>query len=145
LAQQALVIDASVGVKWFSAEGEASVSQARSILKAHAGGDIKIVVPDLFFYEILNALVHKKTIPTSMVEESIALLFALGLAVYSPSEAFFRSAVQLARKHGITEYDACYVAAAIGSHCPLVTANPRHHKKDFGCRVIGIEDWKLPL
>jgi predicted nucleic acid-binding protein len=145
MAQQALAIDASVGVKWFSAEGEAYVAQARSILKAQASGDIKLVVPDLFFHEIANALTCKKTIPISLVEDSLALLFSLGLSVYSPGEAFYRSTVRLARKHNITEYDACYVSVALGSRCPLVTADPHHQKKDFGCSIIAIEDWKLPL
>jgi predicted nucleic acid-binding protein len=142
MARQALVIDASVGVKWFTDAREGSVVQAREILRAQAAGDLDLVVPDLFFHEVLNALVCKKTIPQRLVEEAAAQLFELDLSVYAPGEELFRSSIQLARKHDITEYDACYVAAAVAANCPLVTANPRHQKKELGCRVISIEDWK---
>ncbi len=142
MARQALVLDASVGVKWFSAVGEASVPQARAILAAHARDDVGIVVPDLFFHEISNALVHKQTISPDMVEESITMLFDLGLTVFPVSRESLRLSAHLARKAGITAYAACYAVAAIHCHCPLVTANPRHQGQALGCKVIPIDQWR---
>lgn len=142
MARQTLVLDASVGVKWFSATGESYVPQARAIMKAHASGEISLVVPDLFFHEISNTLVCKKTLSMTLIEESITTLFDLGLFVFTANEQRFQTAAQLARKAGITEYDAYYIAAAIENHCPLVTANPRHQKEGLGCQVIPIEQWK---
>jgi predicted nucleic acid-binding protein len=142
MARQTLVLDASVGVKWFSDIGEAHVPQARAIMRAHAEDDITLVVPDLFFHEVSNALVHKKTISIDLLEESMTTLFDLNLSVVTANEERIRIAVRLARKAGITEYDACYAAAAIELKCPLVTANPRHQGRAMGCQVIYIEQWQ---
>lgn len=141
MARPPLVIDASVGVKWFISRSEPNVPQSRSILKAQADGEIDIVVPDLFFHEISNTLVHKRDISLPLLNESLDLLFDLGLSVFHPDQEFFRTSAQLARKNNITEYDACYAVIAIHIDCPLVTANPRHQKTELGCRVIPIEDW----
>jgi predicted nucleic acid-binding protein len=143
MARQTLVLDASVGVKWFSAIGESCVPQARAILKAFINSEINLVVPDLFFHEILNALVFKKTLPITLIEESVTTLFDLGLFISMINEQRLHSATQIARKAGITEYDACYIVAAIENRCPLVTANPRHQKQDMGCQVITLDEWKI--
>jgi predicted nucleic acid-binding protein len=143
MARQTLVPDASVGVKWFTAFGEADVRQARAIMQAHATGEIGLVVPDLFFHEISNTLVYKKKFPLTLVEESITTLFDLGLSIFTISEQRLHKATQLARKAGVTEYDAFYIVTAIENRCPLVTANPRHQKQDLGCQVINLEDWKI--
>ena len=142
MARQTLVLDASVGVKWFSDIGEAHVPQARAIMRAHADEDITLVVPDLFFHEVSNALVHKKTISIDLLEASIAAMYDLNLSVFAASGKHLCEAVRLARKAGITEYDACYAIAAIENTCPLVTANPRHQGRALGCHVIPIEQWK---
>jgi predicted nucleic acid-binding protein len=142
MAGESLVLDASVGVKWFSAAGEDHVGQARALLKAHSEGQVTLLVPDIFFHEVSNALVHKKGLPTGTIEEAISSLFALGLVVTAVSEDLLLKSVQIARKADVTEYDACYAAAAIKNRCALVTANPRHQNSDLGCRVIGIGEWK---
>jgi predicted nucleic acid-binding protein len=141
MARATLVLDASVGVKWFSDIGEDYVPQARAILRAHGNGHIDLLVPDLFFHEVTNALIHKKEISRDLMDESITTLFDVRLTVFPSSEKLLRTAVHLARKAGITEYDACYAVAAIENNCPLVTANPRHHGRVLGCQVIPIEQW----
>ncbi len=141
MAPKTLVVDASVGVKWFRDINESSVPQARALLKAHAAGEINLVVPDLFFHEISNALVFSKTSTIDLIDESLATLFDLDLAVFPMNVERLRTGVRIARKAGVTEYDACYVVAAIESRCPLVTANPRHQRPEMGCRIIPIDQW----
>jgi predicted nucleic acid-binding protein len=141
MARPTLVLDASVGVKWFSAAGESYVPQARAIMQAHADGEVDLIVPDIFFHDICNALVYKKIIPLSLVEESLSTLFDLSLTVLNVNQKFLYAAARLARQAGITEYDACYAVAAVENHCPLVTANPRHQNSKSGCRTIFIEQW----
>lgn len=141
MARETLVLDASVGVKWFSGVGERHVPQSRALLAAHAMGNICLAVPDIFFHEVFNALVHKKSLPVDIVEDSITQVFDLGLTVFVADRHRLRSAVQIARQAGITEYDAIYAAVAIEAGCPLVTANPRHQGRVLACRVIPIEEW----
>jgi len=142
MARQALVLDASVGVKWFSAKAEQSLRQALQIRDGHVAGDLQVLVPDLFYYEVANAIVHKKHIPADAVQSAVASLFALGLQTASVETALLETSTGLARKFDITVYDACYVALAKQAECPLVTANPRHQGRQVGCQVIPIEEWQ---
>lgn len=142
MARQTLVVDASVGVKWFSAVGEAHVPQARAILLDCASGGINVMVPEIFFHEIANALVHKAVISDGQLAEAVTTLCSLDLVLFVTNGERLRTATQLARNARITEYDACYVVAAIENGCTLVTANPRHQRADMGCRVVPIEEWQ---
>jgi predicted nucleic acid-binding protein len=142
MARQPLVLDASVGVKWFSAKGEASLSQALAIRDAHLAGHTLIVVPDLFFYEVANAIVHKKSIPLEAIESAVAGKFSLGISAASIDSELLNASVTLSRQLDITVYDSCYIAVALKLDCPLVTANPRHQKQTLGCEVIPLEKWR---
>ena len=46
-----IVLDASVGVKWF--RGEPGSDEALELLRAHGRGEVTLVVPSLFVYEIV--------------------------------------------------------------------------------------------
>lgn len=142
MARQTLVLDASVGVKWFSARGEQSLPQALQMRDGHVAGDLLVLVPDLFYYEVANAIVHKKDIPARAVQSAVASLFALGLQTVPVETSVLETATGLARRLNITVYDACYIAVAKQAECPLVTANPRHQAREMGCHVIPVEEWR---
>ncbi len=142
MAKPALVLDASVGVKWFSAVGEPNVPEARAILADFVSGRLELVVPELFFHEIGNALVHKANISDEHLAEALAKLCDLDLDLFSTNGERLMAAAQLARRAGISEYDAYYIVAASENGCPLVTANPHHQGPGLGCRVIPIEEWQ---
>lgn len=142
MAEAALVVDASVAVKWFSAAGERELGIALGIRDAHARGEHTIIVPDIFYHEVVNALVHKRNMGTELVHSSIDFLFGLGMVTEPASRGLLSTAVNLARKGNMTEYDACYAAVAIKHSCPLVTANPMHQGRAMGCRVIPLGEWR---
>jgi predicted nucleic acid-binding protein len=143
MARQTLVLDASVGVKWFSDKGEAALRQSLAIRDAHMSQQALIVVPDLFYYEVANAVARKKFIPTDTVQSAVAALFALGLRTAPIDADLLANSVDLSREFSITVYDSCYMSIARQYNCPLVTANPRHQGRDFGCQVIPIEEWRV--
>ncbi len=142
MARQALVLDASVGVKWFSARGEVSIAQALAIRDSHVAGNISIIVPDLFYYEVANAIIHKQFIPLEAVQSAVASIFDLGMNAIPVDSHLLGNSVTLSRKLGITVYDACYIALAQKAGCPLVTANPRHQKQGLDCEIIPVEKWQ---
>jgi len=142
VARQSLVLDASVGVKWFSARDEASLTEALAIRDAHIDGQAPIVVPDLFFYEVANAIAQKKSIPAHALQSAVANMFALGLTTVPIDSELLAAAVNLSRQLNITVYDSIYLAVAVKRDCPLVTANPRHQKEGVGCKVIPVEEWR---
>jgi len=132
MARQTLVRDASVGVKWFSVRNEPGLAQALALRDGHLAGDIHIAVPHLFCYEVINALVHKKSIPTEEVSSASEDLFSLGLAIVPVTAEAMTVSATLARECRITIYDAC----------SLVTASPRHQGPALGCKVIPLEEWR---
>jgi len=142
MARPALVIDASVGVKWFSGKDEASLPQALSLRDKHLAGQLLIVVPELFYYEVANAIVNKKFIPTDTVLSATAALFALDLHTVSIDSSLMESSIRISRQLNITIYDSCYMAIAQSNNCPLITANSRHQGQVSGCHIIPIEEWK---
>ena len=112
MARQALVVDASVVVKWFSAPGEASVAQAVDIMENHAREEILLAVPDLLYYEVANALAYNSALSAGNVQLAVRRLFALRLQTWPTNAELMAASLALAREHSITVYDACYVALA---------------------------------
>lgn len=144
MARPTLVLDASVGVKWFSSAGEDNLSEALDIRRAHIEGKELIAVPALFFYEVANALTYKKAIPFEEIELALDSLFDINLQSEALEAGLARDSVKLARRLGLTFYDACYAIAAVKNSCPLITANPRHQGRahQLGCQVISLKHWK---
>jgi predicted nucleic acid-binding protein len=142
VARLSLVLDASVVMKWYSPSGESGVQQAVDILEKITRVEISIYVPELLYYEVANALTCKTTYSQEKVQTAISNLYTLDLRVVPVEPAIMGHAIQLARQHKITVYDACYIAVAASNKCPLVTANPRHQRQGLGCEVIPLEQWK---
>ena len=139
-----LVVDASVAVKWFSMAGEDDVERAVDILDRQAEGELSLAAPDLLYYELANALAHKRALSVEEVQEAVRHIFALGLRTPPVDGELMALSVNLARRAAITVYDASYAALAGKLKCPLVTANPRHQKQSLGCVVVPLRDWRPP-
>lgn len=115
------VVDASVAVKWLMPEPH----EAPAGRLLHAGHDL--LVPDLVFVEVANALWKRVIRGETVVETAIHALQTLGslpLQVH-PSQPLLPLAVELAARFARTVYDSLYLAVAMIRHCPLVTADRR--------------------
>ena len=137
-----LVLDASVGVKWFSARAESFLDQAIDIREAHLSNRLTIMVPDLFYYEVANAIVHKKFFQPEIVQNAISALYSLDLQNTLMDRDLMHHSIEIARQNSLTVYDACYMALAQRFSAPLVTANPKHLGQALGCEVIPVEKWQ---
>ena len=73
MEKQKKVIDASVAFKWFDKKEENS-DKTLSILKKHLLGEYNLIVPELIFLEIINALKFK-----SKNEKAILVPIHLGI------------------------------------------------------------------
>lgn len=99
---------------------------------------------DLFDVECANALwkrVRRERWPLEAAEQ--ALIRVLGLPVRRVAAAEFVSdALRLAATLGLSVYDACYVALALASGLPLVTADRRlaQGARTAGCDVLCLTD-----
>lgn len=110
-----LVVDSSVVAKWFLTE--TGSERAIQLRDRFATGKLKLAVPSLLFYEVMNALRH-----SGSFEKPDLVLAARSLSMYRfdiwrPRGRLLELSTELSVEKGLTVYDACYVALAkrIGS------------------------------
>jgi predicted nucleic acid-binding protein len=124
----AYVLDASVAAKWFlPSAGEPLAGEALQVLRDYAGGRLHFLVPDLFWPEFGNILwkaVRCGRMTPDSAEKAITAVQELNLPT-TPSSSVLKDAFAIATAYDRTVYDATYVALAVTSNAPLLTANER--------------------
>jgi predicted nucleic acid-binding protein len=111
------VLDASVVLKWFAQTPERGQSEARALRDDYQSGRLTVVVPSLFFLELLNIAGRRGGWDELALIELAGALKDLLFEVAEPELA--RVAAWVFR--GLTAYDAAYVALAEERAVPLVT------------------------
>ena len=123
-----VVVDASVAAKWFLPEkGETLVDQALALLNKYDKGEVRFVVPDLFYVEIANAIwktVRAGRVSQAFGDRALGLLTQREFATV-PSLKLLDEAFQIATAYGRTVYDSLYVALAMQTNSQLITADER--------------------
>ena len=120
------VADASVVIKLFVLEGGSETAE-RLVSQLAVSPEAEIHVPDLLYIECANILwkyVRSTHYPLTSAMRDLADLRQLAFYATATSE-LMGEALQLAVAHGITAYDACYVALAQREGIPLVTADEK--------------------
>jgi predicted nucleic acid-binding protein len=116
-----LLLDASV---WVAAKDRADryFEPARSLA---VSPEVPVAALDLTLYEVMNALgVRRRRAPEAL---AVCQLIARRCAkqLLSIDLTLAQSALDLAAEHGLTAYDATYVAAATRNECTLVSTDIR--------------------
>ena len=134
------VLDASLALQWFL-EDEADRKYSLGVLASLS--EKRALVPVLWFYEVGNGLLmayRRKRISRDQVEGFLTRLKALPIeaAQQTPSEILELPA--LAQSHGLTNYDAAYLALAMRLHLPLATSDASLRKAvgSAGARLVSI-------
>lgn len=120
-----LLIDTSVLIKWFHADGENELSEARALRDAHVRGEIDAHVLDLAIYEVGNVLSRALRWGAVDVAGQLDDLIAVVGPPLLMSYGWFRSAARLAEKHGLSFYEASWAATAAELQITLVSADRR--------------------
>ena len=128
-----VVLDASVGVKWFRAERGSDA--ARDLLVAHRNAETVIAVDTLFTYEVLGALSRSRT--GAHVHEVWHDLAAWNLEVLPLSEKLIVAASAQRDALGCSLYDAFSAGLASLLRCPLVSADAQAHGSFPDVRILG--------
>ena len=122
------VIDASVAAKWILPAGGESLSQeALELLKRYAAGEVRFVVPDLFWAEVGNVLwkaVRQGRLRVASAETGLRAMRERNFPTVS-SHVLLVEAFAIATAFDRAVYDALYVALAVNSKSQLVTADER--------------------
>jgi len=128
----AYVVDASVAVKWHL-EDERYTTQSLALLRGFVEGDFDLVAPDHIRYEVANAItVATRSTPARLTDEqggaAIAEFLALPLATFGDDD-LLTAAYPLVRRYNCAFYDAVYLALALRTDRPLVTADERFYRQ----------------
>lgn len=123
-----IIIDASVAAKWLF-KNEQGVKRAREILAIHIAGEDKIIVPDLFFYEIANMAVTKGYLSPKKTTHFLTKIYKANLSIYSPTESDVKEAAKLAKKYKTSVYDMLYAVLAKTQKINLITADEQFIKQ----------------
>lgn len=119
------VVNASVSVKWFNTS-EPYSQQARALLQDFLDGQIDLHVPEIWFYEMAQAIsraINRNALTETEGMIAVTLTGHLSLSVHpNPS---WQLAFTFARQHSIQVYDALYVLLASDLGCDLWTADER--------------------
>jgi len=120
-----IIIDASVGVKWFSAENEEKVEFAVLLQEKHFNGSIELSAPDLFIFEVLNSLVYKNKFNIIEINKIYDSLKLLNINIIIPDDTIIKNAVSLSVNLKLSYYDSVYVALAQERESLLITEDKK--------------------
>lgn len=132
----ALVLDASVVAGWLFSENEASGEVLARM------GEQPAAIPSLWPYEVANAILSAKRagrITSAEASEAWRLVRSLPVRIDGSSlDDGAGPTWQLAEQHGLTAYDACYLALALREGGALATYDRalRRAAKEEGVDVV---------
>ena len=122
------VIDASVAAKWvLPAGGETLTREALELLKGYVAGEVRFVVPDLFWAEFANVLwkaVRQGRLRVVSAESGLRAMRERNFPTVS-SHTLLLEAFAIATAFDRAVYDCLYVALAMTSKSQMVTADER--------------------
>lgn len=119
--RQEIVLDSSVVVKWFSKEAKSD--EALKLLDSYVEGSVELIVSDILFCEVGNALRYKPDYDAEKLKNAITQLFSLRMKVAHLTEGLMSRASEIAYEGKITLYDALPVAIAEHRKTVCITAD----------------------
>ena len=123
-----LVVDASVAAKWFlPAARETLTREALQLLKRYSSGELRFLVPDLFWAEFANVLwkaVRQRRWQQASAEIAVRAMRDRNFPTV-PSLALLEDAFAIAAAFDRSVYDSIYLALALASKTHFVTADER--------------------
>ena len=124
----ALVVDASVAIKWaIPSAREPFTDEAVRLLKRYVDGEVDFIVPGVFWAEIGNVLWKGTRQSRWRQDEAEAVAADMKAREFAtvPSFILLPEALRIAFAHDRAVYDCMYVALAVQSKTNLVTADER--------------------
>ena len=127
-----IVVDNSVFLAWCLADEEEPTATGAMQQVAEEGG----VAPRIWWYELRNALLvneRRGRISSRQVSDTLADSLALGISIDDQHDE--SRLLEIARRHGLTVYDAAYLEVAFRRGLPLATLDRRLREAS---RAIGV-------
>lgn len=132
-----LVLDASAAIA--IVRGEPEGPAAFRHVQRFAQDDAIILVPDHFWLEVVNTLVRRRRAPMAEVLRAIHDLDELDVSTAEIDRPLLWTTLDLAERHGLTAYDAAYLALTIVEDATLLTLD-HDLAVAAGDRAVSLED-----
>lgn len=139
MAKETVVLDASIIVKWFCEEEYTDI--ALRIRDRFFGRELDVVVPDLMFYEVSNAIRYNMVLSLEEKLELIEDIYSTDFDVVSSTKEIILEAMDSALDTDTTIYDNVYLAVGRFKRCNLITADKVFRNKINTNEVIFIGEW----
>lgn len=123
------VLDTSVVIKWFSEYDEDDLQKALDLRYKILEGKCYIIVPDLVFYELSNALRYNPHFTADDVKDAVNTVMDMGFDVKGIDNETVERAVEIAFQYNVSVYDAYFLALSRKEKKPIVTADYRFYEK----------------
>ena len=123
------VLDTSIVIKWFSEYDEDDLQKALDLRHKILEGRCFVVVPDLLFYELSNALRYNPHFTAGDVTEAVTAVTDMGFDVKGIENETVERAVEIAFQYSVSVYDAYFLALSRKERKPFVTADYRFYEK----------------
>ena len=127
------VVDASVVIK--ALLDEPRREEAKALLEEGAG----LVVPDILFVEVANALATKAIVSEEGIREGLDFVYNMGFEVKETTREILEESAGMAKRKGTAVYDMLYAVLAKKLKTELVTADENFLKTTgfSWARVLG--------
>lgn len=131
--EESLVLDASVGVKWY--RDERGSNDAYDILASVRLGETRVAVPTHFVHEVLSVV--RRDFRSSDLVPAWEQMTAAGIDIVPLTDDVVREAAVQCEALGCSFYDALAPAIASLLGATLVSADARAHGGYPGVQLIG--------
>ncbi len=128
-----LVLDASSAIA--IARAEPAAGAVERVIRDQRAADGRIVVPGHFWLELSNVLVRRYRMDPGPVAETIRELDVVGLETVEVDRPLLLLTVDRMVVHGLTAYDAAYLALAEAVDGRLLTLDERLAEAAGECAV----------
>jgi predicted nucleic acid-binding protein len=130
-----IVLDASVGVAII--RSEAPGAEAANVVARHRSAGGRLIAPDLFWLELTNVLPRRYQASPEQVVAELMAIDGLEIESIRIDRPLLLFALDLQHRHGLSAYDAVYLALAEAENARLLTLDARLATA-AGPRAIGL-------
>ncbi|MDI6640264.1 MAG: type II toxin-antitoxin system VapC family toxin [Methanocellales archaeon] len=123
---RAIIIDASVAVKWFNQEED--TDKALILREEHIDGIKMLCAPTQLTYEVCNTIWKNTQIPDEDAEKAAGALNDLDLNLTQSEKEDLARTMSIAREKDVTFYDASYIQLAEKLGTTLYTADQKQYE-----------------
>ena len=133
------VVDSSIVAKWFLNEEGTDI--AITIRDKFATNQIKLSVPTLLFYEVMNALRFSGSFREGDLDIIVRSLSDYQFEIWRPVGRLLELSTKLSLKEDLTVYDACYIGLALRKGSRVVTED-RELLEKFPRSTLSLDQYK---